>query len=181
MSTTAWIALGLGVVLVLLISGYLSHLAGRIDRAHLKVESTRAALLTTVAHRSALATEVAGLSALPAELGAELRTAAKSARDEEVAETGWPEESVLSAAIARSLGDELQFRAVQDQNAVLVEELASMCRRVQYSRRFHNDAVRQARNLRGRWLVRTFRLAGRAALPEFVDFDDSVPATLEAR
>ncbi|NAZ87489.1 hypothetical protein GTR00_15500, partial [Kineococcus sp. T90] len=44
--------------------------------------------------------------------------------------------------------------------------------RVGLARRFHNDAVVQARRLRAKRLVRWARLAGHARLPETADFDD---------
>jgi len=42
--------------------------------------------------------------------------------------------------------------------------------------RFHNDAVREVRRVRAKGAVRVFRLAGYAALPEHVEFDDDALA-----
>ena len=47
-------------------------------------------------------------------------------------------------------------------------------RRVQLARRFSNDAVRDVQRLRREPEVRLFRLAGHAALPRTVEFDDDV-------
>jgi hypothetical protein len=179
MSTSSWIYTGLAVLLVILVAVYISHLAGRLDRAHLKVESTRSALLTNLAHRSNLAMEFANLPGINAAVAANVRAAARLARDEEVADSGWHEESVLTAAITAAVLDEATLASTEAASPATLTDLASLCRRVQYSRRFHNDAVRQARELRSRFLARSLRLAGRAALPEYIDFDDSVPAPLE--
>ena len=42
------------------------------------------------------------------------------------------------------------------------------------ARQFHNDAVRDLRTLRGRWLVRYLRLGGRSPLPGYFEIDDDV-------
>lgn len=179
MSTSSWIYTGIAVIFLILAAVYISHLAGRLDRAHLKVESTRSALLTNLAHRSALAMEFASLDGVAPNVATSLRASARLARDEEVADSGWHEESVLTAAIAAAVLDESTLAAAERSGPATLTDLASLCRRVQYSRRFHNDAVRQARELRGRFLARSLRLAGRAGLPEYIDFDDSVPPPLE--
>ena len=46
--------------------------------------------------------------------------------------------------------------------------------RVQLARRFHNQAVTEVQRVRRKGTVRIFRLAGRAPLPETVEFDDEV-------
>jgi hypothetical protein len=56
-----------------------------------------------------------------------------------------------------------------------VAELHEAAVRVQVSRRFYNDAVRDTRALRARRLPRLLRLAGRAGLPPFFDIDDTPP------
>ncbi len=180
MSTSSWIYLSLAVLLAILGAVYISHLAGRIDRAHLKVESTVSALHANLALRSALSVELAGTQILEPDAAERVRAAARGARHEEVAESGWHAESVLSAAIGAALADSAVVSAVEHANPLLLADLASVCRRVQYSRRFHNDAVRQARDLRARWLARSLRLAGHALMPAYIDFDDSVPEALQA-
>jgi hypothetical protein len=62
----------------------------------------------------------------------------------------------------------------------LLSELVGACRDVGLARRFHNDSVRAALRLRRRVRVRLFRLAGRTAPPETVEFDDEVPPGLAA-
>lgn len=53
--------------------------------------------------------------------------------------------------------------------------LAQACVRVQMARRFHNDAVAQTQRVRRKRVVRWARLAGRAPLPQMIEFDDAVP------
>jgi pyridoxal 5'-phosphate synthase pdxS subunit len=50
--------------------------------------------------------------------------------------------------------------------------------RVQLARRFHNDAVTDVQRVRRKRVVRWFRLAGYAALPRTVEFDDDLPPAL---
>ncbi|MGH8860471.1 MAG: hypothetical protein ACRDVG_04420, partial [Jatrophihabitantaceae bacterium] len=54
-------------------------------------------------------------------------------------------------------------------------ELREAAARVQVSRRFYNDAVRDTRTLRARRMPRLLRLAGRVQLPQFFDIDDTLP------
>ena len=51
-------------------------------------------------------------------------------------------------------------------------------RRVNYARRFHNNAVADVRRVRSKPAVRLFRLAGHAALPSTIEFDDSLPSSV---
>ena len=61
-----------------------------------------------------------------------------------------------------------------------LDRVAASVLRVQLARRFHNDAVRDVRRVRAKRTVRWFGLAGHAALPELVVFDDDVPLALPA-
>jgi hypothetical protein len=56
-----------------------------------------------------------------------------------------------------------------------VAELHEAAVRVEVSRRFYNDAVRDTRALRARRMPRLLRLAGRADPPQFFDIDDTPP------
>ncbi|GII99000.1 hypothetical protein CLV28_1641 [Sediminihabitans luteus] len=89
-------------------------------------------------------------------------------------------ESDLSAILRGALGtaaDVAQLRAHPDADALL-QSLSAAWYRVQIARRFHNEAVAQAQRVRRKWWVRTFRIAGRAALPVTVELDDAWPAGL---
>ncbi|MDX6641557.1 MAG: hypothetical protein QOF12_2568, partial [Solirubrobacteraceae bacterium] len=60
-----------------------------------------------------------------------------------------------------------------------VEELREGAARVLIARRFYNDAVRDTRTLRARRMPRLLRLAGRRAVPQFFDIDDTLPAAAQ--
>ena len=50
--------------------------------------------------------------------------------------------------------------------------------RVQLARRFHNDAVKDVQRVRRKAVVRWFRLAGHAEMPQTIEFDDELPAAV---
>ena len=54
----------------------------------------------------------------------------------------------------------------------------SASRRVQYALTFYNDAANGAIVVRKRWVVRFFRLFGRASMPEVIEFDAEIPQGL---
>ena len=54
----------------------------------------------------------------------------------------------------------------------LAAELLDATERVALARSFYNDAVRDTRALRAVWFTRLFRLAGRAALPDYFEIVD---------
>lgn len=85
-------------------------------------------------------------------------------------------ESELTVALRTALGeaDDVTNLAPQCADAELLGELQASCHRVRLARKFHNDAVESVRKLRSRWLVRTARLAGHAALPHEFVMDDEV-------
>ena len=58
----------------------------------------------------------------------------------------------------------------------VVRRVLDAHRRVQLSRRFYNDAVTDVQRLRRNVAVRMLRLAGHAALPRTVEFDDDISA-----
>jgi hypothetical protein len=51
-------------------------------------------------------------------------------------------------------------------------ELGTATRRVQLARRFHNDIVGSARDLRRRRIVTWFHLAGHAPMPTTIELED---------
>jgi len=58
-------------------------------------------------------------------------------------------------------------------------ELHEAAARVLIARRFYNDAVRDTRTLRARRMPRLLHLAGRRAMPQFFDIDDTLPVHTE--
>lgn len=85
-------------------------------------------------------------------------------------------ESALTVALRTALGEEEDITTLQadPEGSTILEDLRATCYRVQLARRFHNDAVASVLLLRSNWLVRSARLAGRAALPQEFTMDDDV-------
>ena len=168
-------------VLLAMIGVYLSWTAGRVDRMHARVDTARATLDAQLQRRSGIAIELAGAGVLDpasAVLVADSAHRARAAPDaaQEVAE------SDLSHALIAAFGDPEDVAELRGDatDGNLVDELAAASKRVQLARRFHNDAVRAARALRSHRLVRWMRLAGRAPMPQPIDFDDTEPPGLVA-
>ncbi|GAB2648951.1 membrane protein [Kribbella swartbergensis] len=158
--TLVWVLVAVAVVL-LLVGAYASWTAGRLDRLHHRVESSRAALETELARRAALVAELAGAGILDPASSLLLLDAAHRAR------TASPEEreqreSALTRAI-NATGTEVEPWA---------GELSLAMRRVQLARRFHNDIVVTTRNLRRRRLVTWLHLAGHAPIPDTIELED---------
>src|SRR5690606_2670971 len=89
-------------------------------------------------------------------------------------------ESGLTATLREVLGapetaDELRAGSSSE----VVAALGDAWYRATLARRFHNEAVAQARRVRRLWYVRLLRLAGRAPMPRTVELDDVLPHALE--
>jgi len=187
------LGLVLVVVLLLLVLGwYLSYLAGRLDRLHHRVESSRAALEARLARRAAVAREVGRLLGPPA--GADLIAAAgrtlstaTPARGSDVRgvlilelPVSESAENDLTRALHRAFDDPAIAAGLRTDPAAagLLDERVSAGDRVQLARRFHNDAVAHAQRMRRKRVVRWAQLAGRAEMPQMVEIDDSHPIGL---
>ena len=178
---SAWVPLLLALVLVL--GWYLSYSAGRLDRLHHRVESTRAALDGQLARRAAAALEIAHvLDPATALLLTDVATQALAAG--EASTPAVPALEEVENDLTRGL--QAAFAGPDDVRALrgdpLADEsldlLAQACLLVQLARRFHNDAVAQAQRVRRKRVVRWARLAGHAEWPQMVEMDDSLPAGL---
>lgn len=175
-------AVVLGAVVV-----YLSSTAGRLDRLHHRIETAHAALDAQLLRRVAAAQDLASSGLLdPASsllVSASAQQALVADPDDDDARS--IAESDLTRTLGAVLGDrddvqEIREEAGPDDEVAeqLLEELAVACRRVGLARRFHNDVVRSALQLRRQRLVRWFRLAGYTGMPSTADFDDTPPAGL---
>lgn len=191
MEALTWIALG--VVVIVLIAWYLTYSAARLDRLHAKVEGALAALDAQLGRRAESALELGTSGLLDPASSLLLVDAASnsmeqmSGRDERVVDdplrgrnfSGQESaESNLTDALAAALTPEAvaELRMCGGETADdLLTRLQAGSLRVQLARRFHNQAVTEVQRVRRKWVVRTFRLAGRAALPETVEFNDVVP------
>lgn len=183
------------VVIVLLVAAwYLSYSAARLDRLHAKVEGAMSALDAQLIRRAEAALELANSGVLdPASalLVADAATESLERTTEQPVTDdlldgqhfGGREhvESDLTAALAAALPGEVvaELRAAGDEFVISeLDRVAASVLRVQLARRFHNDAVRDVRRVRAKRTVRWFGLAGHAALPKLVEFEDHVPLAL---
>jgi hypothetical protein len=181
-----WWPLALAVLLV--IGWYLSYSAGRLDRLHHRVESSRAALDVQLVRRAAAAVETAPLldpatALLVADAAATALTAGEQ-RDVpggiEPPAVAEEVENDLTRALHVALGDPGHVTQLREDPLTreALDVLGQACLRVQLARRFHNDAVAHTLRVRRKPVVRWFRLAGHAGLPVMVEIDDSLPPGL---
>lgn len=188
METLSWIALALCVVLVL--AWYLSYSAARLDRLHAKVEGALSALDAHVVRRAEASLELANSGALDPASGFLVAAAASESLErvnERTFETDLLEgqhfagreaiESELTEVLHAALPPEVArgIDANGGSGAAALERVREAGLRVQLARRFHNDAVKEVQRVRAKRVVRLFRLAGHAALPRTVEFDDALP------
>jgi hypothetical protein len=178
-------AVVLGAVVV-----YLSSMAGRLDRLHHRIETTHAALDAQLLRRGAAVQDLASSGLLDPASSLLLSAASQETlvvdRDDDARR--FLVESELTRTIGAVLDtredvEEIQAEAGPDVGVAdqLLSELAVACRRVELARRFHNDVVRSALQLRRKRVVRWFRLAGYTSMPTTADFDDTPPAGLAGR
>lgn len=154
------------VLVVLLLAALRLWLtASRLDRLHVRTEAAWAALEGALSRRI-VATRAAAAAGAFAERDADLLRRLTSAADRAPRRARADAENDLSRALAT-------------QPPVIARELAAELldagERVALARRFYNDAVRDTRALRAVWFTRLFRLAGRAALPDYFEIADQVP------
>ena len=176
-----WVFATLFVLVI--IAWYLSYTAARLDRLHVRLGGTLAALDARLVRRAEVAVELAhsglldGATSLllASAAGESLEAPVEHGEAREQAESDLTEalDLTLTPSVVEALGETPQG---QD----LVERVASACTRVQLARRFHNDAVTDVRRVRRKWTIRMFHLAGHTPLPGTVEFDDELPAPLAA-
>lgn len=188
MTVLAWSAVG--VVVLLACAWYLSYSAARLDRLHAKVEGAVSALDAHLVRRAEAALELANSGALDPATALLLASAASESLERvtehavdsdpldgqhfggrEGVETGLTE----TIHVALPTDTVVEIAAVGGRGAAAVDRVRAAGLRVQLARRFHNDAVEDVRRVRAKPVVRLFRLAGHAHLPEPVVFRDDLP------
>lgn len=178
--TTSWILAG--VVVLVLIAWYLTYTAARLDRLHVRVTGTLAALDAQLVRRSDAALELANSGLLDGASSMLLAGAAALALEnpDEHGEAREAAESDLTEALHLALSHEAvaQARESGPFGEDLLHRVHSAGTRVGLARRFHNDAVTDVRRVRRKLVVRAFHLAGHTDLPVTVEFDDALPAGL---
>lgn len=188
MTVLAWVAVTVSVLLV--IAWYLSYSAARLDRLHAKVEGALSALDAHVVRRAEASLELANSGALDPASGVLLAGAASGSlerHNERTFETDLLEgqhfagregvESELTEVIRAALPAEVVrgIDAHGEPGAAALGRVREAGLRVQLARRFHNEAVKEVQRVRAKRVVRLFRLAGHAHLPQTVEFDDALP------
>lgn len=143
MSTTViWVVVA---ILLTLFAAWAYFTARRLDRLHIRLDRSRAALQAALDRRCAVLAVTCPELAADAHAVEEIRMSAGNLTDRLDAE------SALRPRAAGCEGAELQDADT----------------RVLLALRFYNDAVADTRALRLRPVVRTMRLGGTAALPEY--------------
>jgi hypothetical protein len=162
---------------------WLTARASRLDRLHVRVETTRAALDAALLRRAAAAEALAASGALDPASALLLASASAEATAPLDAPMERVEREVAESDLSRALRAVLSPGAVQelhDRRDEVVEELladlSTACDRVVLARRFANDSVVAARRVRRGAVVRVAHLAGHAPLPRTFDVDDEPPA-----
>lgn len=180
MLPVVWVAVAVAVAVLL--TSWVTFTLTRLDRLHARCDAAQAALDAQLVRRAAALQHVAESadSGVPAPERAALDAVAQAALDPQRAD--WPGARLgAENAVGRAVAD-LAARAAQagTLRADAAAELREAATRVLIARRFYNDAVRDTRALRARRLPRLLRMAGRRALPDFFDIDDTLPAPAPA-
>ncbi len=185
-----WLTWALVVLTVLLaVAWYLSYSASRLDRLHARVEGALSALDAHLVRRAEATLELANSGVLDPASALLLAAAASESLERTTARAG---EDLLEGqhfggreVVESDLTEALMLAASPDLLDHLHEHggpavdawarVEASGRRVQLARRFHNDAVKDVQRVRAKPVVRLFRLAGHADLPQTVEFDDDLP------
>ncbi|HZZ95774.1 MAG TPA: hypothetical protein VFE19_02075 [Jatrophihabitantaceae bacterium] len=158
------------VLLAILLSMWVTFTLTRLDRLHARVDAARAALDAQLVRRAAALLHVA--EAPESGLGSTERARYADLAQDALTSTGVGREAIENA-VGRAVAHLAGGSVAVGKDAVA--ELREAAVRVQVSRRFYNDAVRDTRTLRSRRMPRLLRLAGNADLPQFFDIDDTQP------
>ncbi|MFT4087925.1 MAG: NUDIX hydrolase [Gordonia sp. (in: high G+C Gram-positive bacteria)] len=140
--------------------------ATRLNRLNVRVDLARAALISALDRRAVVGRTIAATCPDEA-VSAELIAVADEAEQSGFADREGPENR-LSTVIAQS--------DPASRPHALTAELADAQARVTIARRFYNDAVRDARTLGERRMVRWFKLGGHSRLPDYFEITERVSA-----
>ena len=157
------------LLFIVLIGWYLSFSASRLDRLHHRVETSWATLDSLLQKRAALAQEIVAESNLDPATAYLLSTSATAARDANIIERS-SAESILSESLKLVQNAALD-NALELPSELLVE-LSDLTSKVKLAINIHLEAVNATRNVRSQWIIRLFRLAGKAPLPVRYAFED---------
>lgn len=194
-----WEGVTLLVLVLLLAFGWVLYLlAHRVDRLHRRVLGSRSTLEIQLARRAAAAHELAVSGALdPVESVVIADVAQRAAVSgptkivsdglEEPIEIDEPaadgDRALVESELSRALRAVLEARTEpisgpegsEEATADVLNRLEAAWYRLELARRFHNAHVIEVQRVRRKALVRLFRLAGRAPMPQTFDMDDTRP------
>ena len=163
---------------------YLSHQAGRLDRLHHRIELANITLDGHLNRRAGIAAELVSMNFLdPASEALVMQSAHDVLAGEDLPSVSrLSDESELTEALADALEDPFDVAEFRKDPAInqLLDELIAVSNRIVLAKRFYADAVRDCSALREQNIVRLFRLAGHAAKPVPIDFDDRIAPGLSA-
>jgi hypothetical protein len=170
----------LAVVVAVVLTMWVTFTLTRLDRLHARCDAAQASLDAQLVRRAAALQHVAEApdSGLPESLRAQYDAIARRALalpgDGDAGGEQRNARQYTENAVGRAIGELAELPGILRPDTA--DELRETAARVLIARRFYNDAVRDTRALRARGLPRLFRMAGRRALPEFFDIDDTLPA-----
>lgn len=150
---------------------YLSFLATRLDRLHHRVETSWANLDSLLQRRAAIAIEIARSEISDPASSLLLTFAAHQAREASVKDRSQAEVG-LTGALRILLQTSIGERTPIEQD--LLRELSELNEKIQVAISLHVESVNRTRLIRSRWIIRFFRLAGRAPLPVTYEFEADV-------
>lgn len=164
------------VCVAVLLTMWITFTLTRLDRLHARVDAAQAALDAQLVRRAAALLHVAeapdsGVATVSRGGYEAVARGALNADGERQTADG--ERQTAENAVGRAVTELVRDPAAIRPDAV--DELREAAARVLIARRFYNDAVRDTRTLRARRMPRLLRLAGRRAMPEFFDIDDTLP------
>jgi hypothetical protein len=157
--------------LIALFAWYLSFLATRLDRLHHRVETSWANLDGLLQRRAAIAIEIARSEIADPASSLLLTFAAHQAREASVKDRSQAETG-LSGALGILLETSTSVQSLAEQD--LLRELAELNAKIKVAIALHVESVNRAQLIRSKWIIRTFRLAGRAPLPVTYEFEADV-------
>jgi hypothetical protein len=153
--TTVAIVLGVLLLVLVLITPWLTGTARRLDRLHVRTDAAFAGLDAALGRRAVVARTVAATQELT-----RLVTCADAAEHASRPDRESRENDLTHALSTVDLGAS---------HPALRRELVDAQHRVVLARNVYNSAVRDTRRLRSRRLVRWLRLSGTASLPDYFD------------
>ena len=178
------------VALLLGIAWYLSYNAARLDRLHARVEGALSTLDAQLVRRAEATLELVNSGALDPASALILAGAASESLEAHNERAGddllegqhFAGREVIESDLTQALQVALSLQAVEEVRRVpagggeaALGRVRAAGHRVQLARRFHNDAVKDVQRVRRKAVVRWFRLAGHAELPQTIEFDDELP------